>query len=143
MVEESGLTYFSDMITAIGETYLGLLPDKAKRIRRHFVEKEDMKDFLEEILRSLEFGGVDVSRMVALRGTSILDLWREFHHQMHLNFPRAGKCVLFWPALWSITLWRFCRNNRKIRGTSAKQVIEEAKKRGKIAKKLHLFKIEK
>ena len=143
LVEESGLTYFSDMITAIGETYLGLLPDKAKRIRRHFVEKEDMKDFLEEILRSLEFGGVDVSRMVALRGTSILDLWREFHHQMHLNFPRAGKCVLFWPALWSITLWRFCRNNRKIRGTSAKQVIEEAKKRGKIAKKLHLFKIEK
>lgn len=143
LVEESGLTYFSDMITAIGEMYLGLLPDKAKRIRRHFVEKEDMKDFLEEILRSLEFGGVDVSRMVALRGTSILDLWREFHHQMHLNFPRAGKCVLFWPALWSITLWRFCRNNRKIRGTSAKQVIEEAKKRGKIAKKLHLFKIEK
>ena len=77
--------------------------------------------------------------MVAVRGSGLGAYTREFHHQMHLNFPRAGKCFLLWPLLWCMTLVRFLRNNRKIRHTSVRAVLRNAKARGKLVKRLFLF----
>ena len=94
---------------------------------------------MEEILQSLEFGTMESEQMVALRGNGWRDLFREFHHQMHLNFPETGRYPVLWPALWIRTGWRFARNNRVVRRTTIKKVIQNAKKRGKISNKLHLF----
>ena len=85
-----------------------------------------------------EFGKAK-NRMVALRGNGLFDYVREFHHQMHLNFPKAGKIFLFWPVLWMITLIRFLRNNRKVRSVSSKELFESAGKRGKLVKGMKLF----
>ena len=64
---------------------------------------------------------------------------REFHHQMHLNFPYAGRCPLLWPALWCATLWRFLRNNRTVRGTTTGAVLKEARRRSRLMEPLALF----
>jgi hypothetical protein len=58
---------------------------------------------------------------------------------MHINFPKAGKCFLLWPVLWVITLVRFLRNNKKVRDVSSRELFDNAKKRGRLVKKLHIF----
>ena len=77
--------------------------------------------------------------MVAIHGGGLFGYVRAFHHQMHLNYPKAGRCVLCWPVLWVLTLLRFLRNNYKLRGTTVRQVLKSAGKRGKIVEKMHLF----
>ena len=104
---------------------------------REELEKET-EIFMEELMDAEEFGKAK-NRMVALRGNGLFDYVREFHHQMHLNFPKAGKVFLFWPVLWTITLVRFLRNNKKVRSVSSKELFESAGKRGKIVKGMKLF----
>jgi hypothetical protein len=70
------------------------------------------------------------------------DYIREFHHPMHLNFPKAGKCFLFWPVLWVITLVRFLRNNRRVRAVSGRELLKSAGQRGKLVKEMRLFETE-
>ena len=127
------------MVTAVCIRFLGLEEENGQSIRWQEPAEKDRIEFMEEILRSLEFGTVEAEQMVTLRGNRWSDLLREFHHQMHLNFPDTGKNPLLWPVLWSRTAWRFARNNRTIRKTTMRRVIKNARKRGKIAKKLHLF----
>lgn len=136
---QSGLTGFSDMVTSVCVSYLGLEAERAELLIDHPVSEEEKWKFMEGILRSLEFGTLESEQMVALRGSGWKDLFREFQHQMHLNFPGAGKYPILWPALWVRTGWRFARNNRMIRKTTTRQVIQNARKRGEIGKKLHLF----
>lgn len=139
LTARSGLTGFSDMITSVSVQYLGLEEEAAEPLIVNMVSGEDMWGFMEEILQSLEFGTMESEQMVALRGNGWRDLFREFHHQMHLNFPETGRYPVLWPALWLRTGWRFMRNNRVVRRTTIKKVIQNAKKRGKISNKLHLF----
>jgi len=94
---------------------------------------------MREILDAEEFGKNDANRMVMLSGMGPWAYIKELHHQMHLNFPKAGKCFLLWPVLWVITLVCFVRNNRKIRNTSTKEVLREAKRRSGLMKQLKVF----
>lgn len=138
LVQESGLKGFSDMVTAVCCRYLGL-SEAAESILD--VKKEyDVESFMMEVLKAEEFGRSAPERMVALRGNGIWDYVREFHHQMHLNFPRRGRCFLLWPFLWLITLFRFLHNNRKVRKTSAFAIFKTAGQRGKIMKQIGLWK---
>lgn len=138
MVKESGIKGFSDMVSLVCFRYLGL-SEEAKECL--FVTGEyDGAAFMEEILSAEEFGKSASERMVALRGNGIADYVREFHHQMHLNFPRCGRCFLLWPFLWTATLVKFLYNNRKVRKTSAFAVFKTAGQRGKIMKQMKLWK---
>ena len=136
LVSDVGLKGFSDMITAACCEYLGLERD---RVAWMGIETHSVELFMKEILEAEEFGKSSKDRMVALRGSSLTDYVREFHHQMHLNFPKAGKCFLLWPALWVITLERFLRNNRKLRRVSTLDVMRKAGERGRIMRELKLF----
>lgn len=143
LVNESGLKGFSDMITAVCCHNLGLDEKKVSfmeisQLAEHKISKEE-EAFLQEIMEAEEFGKTSNARMVALRGNGFWDYVREFHHQMRLNFPKAGKCFLLWPILWSITLIRFLINNRRIRKVSVGEVLRKAGQRGKIIENLHLF----
>lgn len=149
LVEESGIKGFSDMVTLVCCKYLGLSPeavewmgvrDKTRCKGSRGAEDFAIEDFLTEILEAEEFGKSGAERMVALRGGGLWDYIREFHHQMHLNFPKAGKCVPLWPALWGVTLGRFLRNNRRIRGVSAAAVFRKAGQRGRLIKQMGLWK---
>ena len=109
-----------------------------KNKKREDLEKET-ELFMEELMDAEEFGKKNKNRMVALRGTGFCAYFREFHHQMHLNYPKAGKCFLLWPVLWVMTLVRFLRNNKKIRSVSSRELFENAGKRGRIVKGMNLF----
>lgn len=153
LIAESGLKGFSDVVTATCVEYLGLPEESVSFLKSG--PKEDATEvsgkgvqtagytlqaaFLRDVLDSEEFGNTSADRMVAVRGSGFGAYTREFHHQMHLNFPQAGKCFLLWPLLWCITLVRFLRNNRKIRNTSVKAVLRNAKERGKLVKRMSLF----
>lgn len=139
LVRESGLKSFSDIVTGTCVRYLGL---KKERIAWMDLPEENgvEADFLKEILEAEEFGKSESDRMVALRNVGPVEYVREFHHQMHLNFPRIGRCFLLWPVLWGITLVRFLRNNRKIRGVSTRSILKKAGQRGRLIAKMRLWK---
>lgn len=141
LVKESGIKGFSDMVTLTCIKYLGLSPSRAQwlEIRTTY----DAKRFLLEVLEAEEFGKSAADRMVALRGSDAFDYVREFHHQMHLNFPKSGRCALLWPALWTVTLVRFIQNNRKIRRTPTLAILEKARQRGRMIEQMKLFKAHK
>lgn len=94
---------------------------------------------MKDILEAEEFGKSNRERMLVLQGTGISDYMREFQHQMHLNYPNAGKLWIFWPVLWIATLIRFLYNNRKIRKTSSIKIFRQAEKRSWMLKQLKLF----
>ena len=153
LITESGLKGFSDVVTAACVEYLGLPEESVSFLKSNL--KEDIAEvpgkgvqtagdtlqeaFLRDVLDSEEFGKTSEDRMVAVRCSGFGAYTREFQHQMHLNFPRAGKCFLLWPLLWCMTLVRFLRNNRKIRHTSVRAVLRNAKARGELVKRLSLF----
>lgn len=137
LVAESGLEEFTKAVTAVCIKYLGL--ETVPVIEKFTVEEETTAELLREILDAEDFGNSDVNRMVMMNGTGPTAYIREFHHQMHLNFPRAGKCFLLWPVLWVITLIRFLQNNRKVRNTSTGKILKEAARRSKLMEELKIF----
>lgn len=139
LVEESGIKGFSDVVTLTCTKYLGLAEGCVE-----WMELEtgyDVEQFLLEVLEAEEFGKSATDRMVALRGSSPLDYIREFHHQMHLNFPKGGKCILCWPALWTVTLVRFIKNNKNIRNVSTLAILEKAGQRSRMIEQMQIFKV--
>ena len=145
LAKESGTIGFSRMITSICVSYLGL--DRDCGLCGHvekLMEEAEVSAFLGDILEAEDFGNSGQDRMVALRGTHLLDYIREFHYVMHLNFPRTGKVFLCWPVLWCITLLRFLRNNRRVRGgVTTREVLKKARERSGRMAQLELFKQEK
>lgn len=139
LIKESGLQGFSDMITSLCVLYLGLPKTCVLCEHSTLVEENIAEGFMQDILSAEEFGKAEKSRMVAMRGDSATDYMREFQHQMHLNFPKAGKCIIIWPVLWMVTLHRFLRNNRKIRGISTISIMKKAGDRSRRMRTLHLF----
>ncbi|MBP3568930.1 MAG: nucleotidyltransferase family protein [Lachnospiraceae bacterium] len=137
LTERTGVKGFSDMITMLCVRFLGL--EEAKIHWMHCPKDYSVEEFMREILDAEEFGKSSKDRMVVLRGTGITDFVREFHHQMRLNFPKASKCFLTWPVLWGVTLFRFLKNNRALRNTSARKILGEAARRSRMMKRIHLF----
>lgn len=137
LVSECGIKKFSDLVTICCIRYLGL--DETKVAFMALDESLPVETFLQEIMEAEEFGKSSKNRMVALRGNGLWDYVREFHHQMHLNYPTAGKCFLLWPVLWMLTLLRFLINNRRIRKTSLFSILKKAGERGEMIQKLDLF----
>ena len=77
--------------------------------------------------------------MVAMRGTRLWDYIREFHHQMHINYPRAGAVFIIWPVLWIMTYIRFSVNNHTVRSTSLFKVLKSARERSSYLDEIQLF----
>lgn len=141
LVESCGVSGFSRLITQICVAYLGLEERFAAPLLsgEERFSAETCAAFLREVFDAQEFGRTSAERMVVLRSTGLWDYVREFHHQMHLNFPRAGRVVLLWPLLWIITLARFLYNNRAVRKTSLRSILKETGRRSGYMKELRLF----
>lgn len=141
-VSDSGLEGFSDMITFLATQYLGLKETSANKILYSSCSNIKEDRFMRDILDSEEFGQTGEGRLVALRGTKLSDYFREFHHQMKLNFPQKSRHAICFPVLWLWTLVRFLRNNRKIRKVSLVHVLKQARERSHHVEILHLFQTE-
>lgn len=138
LVRESGVKGFADIVTLFCCTYLGLSRERVAWME--IAEKYDLEIFLQEVMEAEEFGNSAAERMVTLRKNSLGAYVREFHHQMHLNFPKAGRYFPLWPGLWLVTLVRFLRNNRRIRGVSAMAVLKKAGQRSRVMEQIRLWK---
>lgn len=138
LVRESKLKGFSDMVTLACCDYLGL--------ERSGVEWMELpsglktEGFMKEVLEAEEFGKSSGDRMVMLRKPGLAGYATEFHHQMHLNFPKAGRWVYLWPVLWTATLFRFMRNNRRLRGISERSILRKASERSQVMEQMKLWK---
>lgn len=138
LVRESRLKGFSDMVTAACRDYLGL--EESRISWMELPARISAKEFIQEVLEAEEFGKSSGERMVMLRKPGLSGYVLEFHHQMHLNFPRAGRWFPFWPVLWTVTLVRFLRNNRKIRGVSGRTILRKASERSRVMEQMKLWK---
>ena len=136
MAVESGTEEFAAALTAICVKYLGLDRAKSPVPDEKHVDPETVEMLLRDILDAGEFGYSEAARMVGMDGDSWTAYVREFHHQMHINFPKAGKCIIFWPVLWVATLVRFLRNNRKLHRAPIAAIIKKAGKRGLLVSRL-------
>ena len=142
LVRESGIKGFSDMVTAVCCQYLGLSKELVGWMEME-VKEDGVREFMEDVLEAEEFGRSDSERMVSLRNGGLSGYVREFHHQMRLNFPGAGRYFVCWPLLWAITLARFVRNNRRIRNVSCQSILKNAGQRGRLIQKMGLWQYKK
>ena len=133
---ESGTAEFAKAITAICVRYLGLNPKKSPVPAKHPAEQDVTDALLRDILDAGEFGYSEAERMVGMEGNSLAAYVREFHHQMHINFPKAGRIAVFWPVLWVATLVRFLRNNKKLNRAPISAIMKKAGERGTLVKRL-------
>lgn len=134
-----GVNGFLEVITGACVHYLGLEEAKVPFYKTESPNKEIIEEFMKEIIEAEEFGKSGNDRMVVMRGTSLIDYVREFHHQMCLNHPKAKTIVIIWPVLWIITLVLFLHNNRKIRQISTMAILRKTKSRSRNRKAMNLF----
>lgn len=136
MVHESGTEEFAKAMTGICICYLGLPRQKSPFPENDMADPETVNELLRDILDAGEFGYSETERMVGMDGDSWTSYVKEFHHQMHINFPKCGKVFIFWPVLWISTLVRFLRNNRKLHRAPISAIMKKAGERGKLVRRL-------
>lgn len=141
LTQESGTFGFAVMMTRVCVKYLGLREKQVEFLMQ--AEPKDVCDLTEELMAEIfeaeEFGHSSKDRMVVLRGTGLMDYAREFHHQMKLNYPTAGKIMVLYPVLWIMTLCGFLYRNRTLRKVSGRQILKKAKKRSQLTEQMRLF----
>lgn len=146
LVQKTGIRGFAEMVTGVCVRYLGLsaervrflVGDAAGKRSGHFGDG-DAQELLLDILEAEEFGRSDAKRMVAMRGNSLPDYLREFHHQTLLTYPSAQKYKILLPAFWTAALLGFLYRNRKLRGVSGWAVLRKAGVRSRLAGRMQLF----
>lgn len=136
MVCESGTAEFAKAMTDICVRYLGLSQEKGPVPNENPAEQEVSDALLRDILDAGEFGYSESERMVGMDGNSLTAYVREFHHQMHINFPKAGRVIFLWPALWIATLVRFLSNNKKLNRAPVAAIMKKAGERGRLVSRL-------
>ena len=101
--EESKILHLYEIILETCRIYLGLPETIDSKI--HY-NKKDCETFITQLL---EDGDVSPNNGPTLVGSgsyekiNFLTYFKEGHLQMHVRFPKLGKCPLLWPALWLIT----------------------------------------
>lgn len=136
LVCESGMEEFTKAMTVICVTYLGLDPAKSPVPEKCPVGRDVVDALLRDVLDAGEFGYSEIERMVGMDGDSLVAYVKEFQHQMHINFPKAGNIIFLWPALWLATLIRFLINNRKLNRAPVSAIIKKAGRRGELVRSL-------
>ena len=139
LVTECKIIGFSDMISSLCINYLNMCNEKSLFADK-IMDEDSCLEFMLEIIEAEEFGKSSSERMVTLRNAGGYEYLREFHHQMRLNYPLAGKFHILWPVLWGLTLIRFITNNYRVRKTSTLRIIWKANQRSRKMKKIRLFK---
>lgn len=137
--EESKILHLYEIILETCRIYLGLPETIDSKI--HY-NKNDCEAFITQLLND---GDVSPNNGPTLVGSgsykkvNFLTYFKEGHLQMHVRFPKLGKCPLLWPILWLITLVCFLYNNRTIRNMSLAQTLRSFKQDNQKSKLLRIF----
>lgn len=147
LVKESGTYGFAGILSQACVYYLGLERDKVSFILDmenndgYGMDSAGILEFMKEVFEAGEFGKSSPDRMVVLRGRGILlPFIREFHHQMKLTYPKAGKVIFIWPVLWVLTFAGFMHRNKSIRNVAGSAIIKKAVQRSFVVERMKLFK---
>ena len=137
--KESKILHLYEIILETCRIYLGLPETIDSKI--HY-NKNDCKTFITQLL---EDGDVSQNNGSALVGSgsyekiNFLTYFKEGHLQMHVRFPKLGKCPLLWPALWMITFVCFLYNTYTLRNTTLKETLRSFKQDNQRSKLLRIF----
>ena len=137
--EESKILHLYEIILETCRIYLGL--PKMIDSEIHYSEK-DCEAFIAQLLSD---GDVNTNNGQALVGSgsydkvNLLTYFKEGHLQMHVRFPKLGKCPLLWPILWLITLICFLYNNHAVRKTTLADTLRNFKQDNQKSKLLKIF----
>lgn len=137
--QESKILHLYEIILESCRIYLGLPNTIDSAI--HYNTK-DCEAFITQLLAD---GDVSQNNGPSLVGSgsyekvNLLTYFKEGHLQMHVRFPKLGKCPLLWPALWLITLICFLYNNHAVRNTTLAETLQNFKKDNQKSKLLKIF----
>ena len=135
----SRIFHFYEIILQSCRLYLGL-PDTIDPEIQY--KETDCEQFILKILSDNDMGTVTGNTLVgsgSYRRITPLTYFKEGHLQMHVRFPRIGKCPLLWPALWGITFFCFVRNTYKLRRTTLRDTLHAFHKSNENSQLIRIF----
>lgn len=137
--QESHIIHLYEIILESCRLYLGL----SKSIDAQITAPEaDCEAFIVHILADNDMGTVTSSTLVgngSYQSVNLLTYIKEFHLQMHVRFPKAGKYIPLWPVLWIITLFYFIKNTYCLRNTTLKETFRSFKDNNQKSKAIRIF----
>lgn len=141
MLEACGLSGFAHLITGVCIRYLKL-PDMCVT----WMSDTDRVEINEQLLYDRFLTGTKhiaerrrVKAFLDTKQPRSVALALEVHRQMRYRFPKAGRIVPFWPALWAATITIFLKNNRRLGRGSVRVIIAEAAERTRLLEELSLI----
>ena len=137
--QESHIFHLYEIILESCRIYLGL-PDTIDA--NITAPSSDCEQFIQRILSDNDMGTTTASTLVGSASYQTVNLFtyiKEFHLQMHVRFPKAGKHVLLWPVLWSITLFYFIKNTYCLRNTTLRETFRSFKANNQKSKAIRIF----
>lgn len=142
MLEDLGLVPFCEVMTELCIRYLGLSRALLEKYHCTFLSLSIDLSLLQRVLDDIhaagEFGQKNRTRVLIGHQNSFSSTIAQGHRQMKIYFPKLSHCFLFWPVLWSITLYRFFYNNRHLRRIDTKEILENTRQRQELFKALAL-----
>lgn len=142
MLEDLGLVPFCEVMTELCIRYLGLPREILEKNHCTFlaasIDPALLQRVLDDIHTAGEFGKENHTRVLIAHQNNFSSTIAQGHRQMKIYFPKLSHCFLFWPVLWSITLYRFLCNNRRLRKINTKTILENTRQRQELFKALSL-----
>ena len=136
---DSKILHLYEIILETCRIYLGLSETVDPTV--HY-DRRDCESFIQQLLAG---GDVNKATAAALVGSTSYSritpftYLKEGHLQMHVRFPKLGKCPLLWPALWIITFVCFLHNTYTLRNTTLKETLRSFKQDNQRSKLLRIF----
>ena len=137
--EESKILHFYEIVVESCRIYLGLSSTFDPEIH---CDAHNCELFMERILSEGDMGYNDGTQLVgsgSYRSAGPAAWLKEGHLQMHIRFPKLGKCPLFWPILWICTFLCFLKNTYTIRHTTFRQTLKDFKNGNQKSQLIRIF----
>jgi len=148
-LERMGLARFASLLSYVAKQYLCVsqhlltpfVGEKWVKEGVHHFSADQIEAFFNEICSASEFGKSSKDRMVVMQGTRFKNYLKEFHHQMHLTYPKARKKPYLWPFLYPATLIGFLVRNHTIRHVDVRSIFKKAHERSQLMEAVALFQV--
>ncbi len=106
-LQKSGMQRFANVVFSLCKDLFHLeifLLDKE--------EPEDAEAFLEDLWTYDEETRLRERSPIDMNNSKLVSYISVCHRQMKYHFPKVSKVFLFWPVLWTITIYRFVKDSK-------------------------------
>ena len=137
-----GLSGFLRMIVKAAYLYMGFDGDKVSLIlgrEKNSKDDDTVSLFMKDCLTAGKFGETSKARLVGNESSGIVGMIKQVDKASFENYPVAYGIVVIRPVLWIMSVAKFIKNNRTVRSVKTSEIIKSAGARGKISKKMNLW----